>query len=250
MFQTQIGFGTFWTRARDWPANCGLQSRHHLIALGFLMRPQLAGGTLGGQRMSDKGSVERLLRLCAALLVLGCSGRTSTPHEPPSQPMPGEHAGNVVTTEELSLPLPDGYRDETAELSKDGIVLVFAANESSKAYRPTIAVLKVPIPGGSFADPATCAQTGSGLVRGGTDAPGTGGVLTSAAIIDGPVGRTCQIRLVAPAGVAVITELHRPGNTPQNPKEIWLLTCNHADGDDAAEATCRSTLAQFRFRDP
>lgn len=164
--------------------------------------------------------------------------------------MPTERTTKVVKTEELSLPLPDGYRDETAQLAKAGTVLVFVATEPSKAHRPTITITKVPIPGGSFADSATCAQTGSGFVRGGIDEPGTGGVLKSAAIIDGPVGRTCQIRLVAPEGVAVITELHRPANTPQSPKDVWLMTCNYADGDDAADAVCRSTLAGFRFRHP
>jgi hypothetical protein len=225
----------------------------------LLMRPQLTGGTLD-REMPEAGmctltlesrprSVERIVRSCAALLVLGCSS-TSAPPQPPRQPIPRKHTTEIVNTGELSLPLPEGYRDETANFSKDGIVLIFAANESGKAYRPTITILKVPIPGGSFADPATCAQTGSGLVRGGTGAPGTGGVLKSAAIIDGPVGKTCQIRLVAPEGVAVITELHRSANTPQSPKDVWLMTCNHADGDDAAEATCRSTLAHFRFLQP
>ena len=51
----------------------------------------------------------------------------------------------------------------------------------------------------------------------------------SAAIIDGPVGKTCQIHLRPPQGIALITELHMTGNTPLTPKDIWLMTCNYAD---------------------
>lgn len=147
------------------------------------------------------------------------------------------------------VPVPEGYRDATAEVPKGNIVLVLAGREPARGYLPTITIQKVPIPGGSFDDPATCAQTGSGIVKGGTESPGTGGVLKGALIIDGPLGKTCQVHLVAEVGVAIITELHRPGNTPLTPQDIWLMTCNHADGDSAAEAVCRRTLAGIRFRD-
>ncbi len=117
-----------------------------------------------------------------------------------------------------------------------------------RVTRPTIVVQKVPIPGGTFADPALCAQTGHGLVHGGTVAAGTGATLLSAAIVDGPFGKTCQIHLRAPEGIALIAELFEPENTPATPKDVWLMTCNHADGDAAAEAACRAALAGFRFR--
>jgi hypothetical protein len=135
----------------------------------------------------------------------------------------------------------------SAELATNGLVLVFLAKERRAGYQASIAIRKIAIPGGSFADPLTCLETGRGLVLGGSEAPPTGGTLKSAEIIDGPLGKTCQIHLAAEEGVALITELHRPGNSPQTPQAIWLMTCNHADGDAAAEATCRSTLASFRF---
>ena len=84
-------------------------------------------------------------------------------------------------------------------------------------------------------------QTGKGIA-------GTDWTLLGALIIDGPLGKTCQIHLRAPEGIAIITELHKAGNTPVTPQDIWLMTCNHADGDKQAEAICRSTLAGFRFR--
>jgi hypothetical protein len=68
------------------------------------------------------------------------------------------------------------------------------------------------------------------------------GTLKRASIIDGPVGKTCQIHLVAQKGVALITELNRPDGS-----ETWLMTCNHADGDTVSEKICRATLAGFRF---
>jgi hypothetical protein len=85
-------------------------------------------------------------------------------------------------------------------------------------------------------------------VQGGTDEPGTGGILNSAEIIDGPAGKTCQIQLTAPQGVALITELHRPGNGRSSPKDIWLMTCNYVFGDALAESACRFALSGFRFR--
>ena len=148
------------------------------------------------------------------------------------------------------MPLPAGYDDATTEHQERAPQLeaVLRAAAARDGQRPTIVVQKVPIPGGTFADPALCAQTGHGLVHGGTVAAGTGGTLLSAAIVDGPLGKTCQIHLRAPEGIALITELFEPGNTPATPKDVWLMTCNHADGDAGAEAACRATLAGFRFR--
>jgi len=173
---------------------------------------------------------------------------SSTPVQPSlSGPVIQPHA---IETEDFALPLPDGYADVSSALQMEAphLAVVLRASTSTNGYTPTIVVRKVPLPGGSFDDPSTCARTGRGLVTGGTEAPGTGGTLLSAAIIDGPVGKTCQIHLRAPQGIALITELHMPGNTPLTPKDIWLMTCNYADGDESAEATCRSTLAGFRFR--
>jgi hypothetical protein len=155
-----------------------------------------------------------------------------------------------IESDDFALPLPRGYVDRSAVFRKKAprLLVVLEASESSHGYQPTIVVQKAPLPGGSFADPSTCLQTGKGLVTGGTEAPGTGGTLSSATIVDGPLGKTCQIELHAPEGVALITELHEPGNTPLTPKALWLLTCNYGEGDAAAEAACRSALAGFRLR--
>lgn len=170
--------------------------------------------------------------------------------------MPREDAASVdprvevasVETNDFTLSIPAGYRDATRELASADFDIVLARGSESGGYEATIVVRKVPIPGGSFDDPTECRNTGNGLVQGGALEPGTGGELKSARIVDGPVGKTCQIHLVAPQGVAILTELHLPGNTRSSPKEIWLMTCNHAEGDAAAESECRVALSGFRFR--
>lgn len=173
----------------------------------------------------------------------GSVAPSASPSGPAGQPQ-------TIQRKDFALPMPAGYADVSAALQEKAphLLVVLQADEIRGGYRPTIVVRKAPIAGGSFADPSTCSQTGNGLVTGGTEAPGTGGTLVSAEIIDGPLGRTCQIQVRAPEGVALITELHRPGNTPLTPQDLWLMICNHADGDKSAEARCRSTLAGFRLR--
>ena len=208
---------------------------------------------------------------CVFLTVLGCAGplttrkpRLATPPErsQPAAPRSASSAptasptalGSIVTvgwaeTSDFRLPIPAGYRNATAEFPDAAFSVVIAKNEAAERYRSTIVLRRVPIPGGSFDEPSACEQTGRGLVLGGTDEPGTGGMLKSAQIIDGPVGKTCQIHLIAPQGVALLTELHRPGNSRSSPKDIWLMTCNYVDGDALAESMCRFALSGFRFRD-
>jgi hypothetical protein len=191
-----------------------------------------------------------LIAVFAPLVIASCKGQA--PAEKAAAPTPASTApappqGPVVATEDFTIPLPEGYRDIGSERrgEQPSLAIVFEANQSRQGYTPTIVVRRIPIPGGSYADPATCAETGNGLATRGTDPEW---ILRSAVVVDGPVGKACQIRLLAPEGVALITELHRPGNTPSTPQRIWLMTCNHGDGDEQAEATCRSTLAGFRFR--
>lgn len=159
------------------------------------------------------------------------------------------HSGSeaVANTDEFSVPIPVGYDDVTAEWGIDGVDLVLAGSPHQD-YRPTITLRKVPVPGGSFADPVECARTGRGLMQGGPEDTPFEGTLRSAEIVDGPLGETCQVHLVATQGVALITELHDTANTPTNPKPVWLMVCNHADGDDVAETVCRCVLSGIGFR--
>src|SRR5689334_5152296 len=139
-------------------------------------------------RLVLRGCSKSVLGMTAALLLLGCKSRMPEGARPTEQRTPAERRPlaeqptRLAEREDVSLPVPDGYYDASAEVSgaSTDIVLVLAAKESSKGYRPTITIMKAPIPGGTFADPALCAETGRGFVNGGTKAPGTGGVLKSA----------------------------------------------------------------------
>jgi hypothetical protein len=210
-------------------------------------------------------AIRYLSQITVASLLLGTSGCANLNAAPPNGKSATASSGpalvsppsskpsaqtQMIETQDFALPLPADYADMSSAFKKKAphLVVGLEANKLSDGYQPTIVILKAPIPGGSFADPSTCSQTGKGLVTGGTEDPGTGGTLLSASIIDGPLGKTCQIQLRAPEGIALITELHETGNTPLTPHDIWLMTCNYADGDKIAEATCRSTLAGFRLR--
>jgi hypothetical protein len=152
----------------------------------------------------------------------------------------------VIETDEFRIPLPEGYRDGTAAAQKYGpdIRAVFTGN-TRMGWDPSILVQKEQTLGGSFADPALCVQTGNHRLKIGG---GVGVQLESAKIMDGPVGKTCQVHLVASELDALITELNKSGNTPATPREAWIMGCTYAHGDTISEATCRSTLAGFRFK--
>jgi hypothetical protein len=199
----------------------------------------------GSPRRRSEGLAVLFLATLALLAVLGCSEHLAAPKLPPAaaperarlsaprSSLPAQSGSPATSsssaaetwaeTNEFRLPIPAGYRNATAEFPGGGFSVVLAKNETPERYLSTIVIRRVPIPGGSFDDPSECEQTGHGLIHGGTDAPGTGGVLNSAQIIDGPVGKTCQIQLTAPQGVALLTELHQPGNSRFSPKDIWQL---------------------------
>jgi hypothetical protein len=141
---------------------------------------------------------------------------------------------SLVTTPRFTVPLPDGYADVSRQFHKPNFVAL-EAKQPRLGYRPTIVFQQVPIAGGSMGDAATCTSTGKSM------ATGLKGQLKRAAIIPGPLGRTCQMHIVAPEGVALITELNF-----LLPPETWLMTCNHADGDTTAERVCKEALAGFK----
>jgi hypothetical protein len=140
----------------------------------------------------------------AFLAALGCSERLAAPKQQlaaapersrPSAPRsslsdqngsPATSGSSVAEawaeTNEFTLPIPAGYRNATAEFPGGGFSVVLAKNETAERYQSTIVIRRVPIPGGSFDDPSECEQTGRGLIHGGTDAPGTGGMLNSVQI--------------------------------------------------------------------
>jgi hypothetical protein len=144
-------------------------------------------------------------------------------------------APKLFVGESFTFPIPEEYARASMEgAAPDRHMVVFSASEAVRGYQPTITFQRAPIYGGTAGDAMVCTQTGASI------ADGVGGKVTSAALIDGPSGKVCQMRIVAPEGVALITEL-------SGSAETWLMTCNHADGDDGSERVCRMVLAGFRF---
>lgn len=212
----------------------------------------------------------RLMTRSAGLVFVlsfaACTGRRPGERRTDDGPRTPEAGAARSSATEFTVPVPDGYEDRSAELGFEawgGVAL--EATELRLGFRPSIAVQKATLPGGSFGDPATCAETGEGLFRDSLRDPPVAGSLQGTQIIEGPTGPACQIRLVgdiegntaaerragrvdgASQAVAVITELARPGNAMATPQELWVMTCNHAPGDDRAEAACASALAGFRL---
>lgn len=148
-------------------------------------------------------------------------------------------SGRLQYAERFSFVIPDGYRDISKQFTKTDFVAL-EAQRPNLGDRPTITLQRAPIAGGSMAESATCTLTASSI------ASDVSGKLQSASIICGPLGKICQIHIVAPAGVALITELNvmQEGGLP---KETWLMTCNHADGDNVAQRLCQETLAGLKF---
>jgi hypothetical protein len=133
--------------------------------------------------------------------------------------------------------LPDGYRDITGEIRAGGFPrkqVTIEALEETKGYLPTIVFQLAPIWGGTMGDLELCKSSANSIA-------GPEGKVRSASMIAGPSGKVCQMYIAAPQGVALITEVI-------SYSETWLMTCNHADGDTAAERVCRSTLAAFKFK--
>jgi hypothetical protein len=152
---------------------------------------------------------------------------------------------STIEREAFTMPLPAGYIDDSAAFRKDkpDLSVVLTSAKESGGSIATIVVRKAKVPGGSFADQTACDETAKGLVAGEPS-----WTLLSTRIADGAVGKSCQVKLKAPQGLALITELHKPDNTREAPKDVWLMTCNYGEGDDGAEKACLTALAGFRLR--
>jgi hypothetical protein len=140
------------------------------------------------------------------------------------------------------VPIPDGYEDTTSQLREDQQArhtVAMAARAPARGYLPTVVFQRTPAMARDQ-DAASCREAGEGVARGGPDRdpPWT---LRRATLVTSPVGVACQMDILAPQGVALITELDLP-------EETWLMTCNYADGDAAAEAVCKTTLGALRTK--
>jgi hypothetical protein len=150
-------------------------------------------------------------------------------------------SARVVDAGSFAIQLPQGYADITQEIASAGFPrkqITLQAKAVVKGYQPTIVFQLAPIWGGTLGDLALCRKMAASFA-------GPTGRIKSVRLIDGPApsGRVCQLHIVLPTGVALMTEL-------VSSTETWLMTCNHADGDADGERVCRETFAAFKFKNP
>ncbi len=155
----------------------------------------------------------------------------------PAAAAPGVVAPGVVVGDEFTFPMPEGWEDISAAVHHAGgpaTTVAVAPRQRGKPKPASLFVQRAPVQTRTT-DAAACMDIGH------TMASTLKAKLEHARMIAGPIGQACQIRLVAPVGVAIITELDAPQAT-------WLMTCNHSHGDAVAEAICASTLAGFKLK--
>lgn len=135
-----------------------------------------------------------------------------------------------IVHSEFTFPLPAHYHELTLGDSRQRVVIEAI---EARGAKPTITFQEAPI-AAHIVDSASCSATAASIGAG-------QGTLKRAALIAGPMGKACQMEIVAAQGVALITELDLRTAT-------WLMTCNFADGDAQAEKICRATLAAFEAK--
>jgi hypothetical protein len=176
-----------------------------------------------------------------AAVFLGCGAsdggakRAASTSPAPASPSSMKADLKRFVGESFSFPIPEGYAPLSTEwAAPERHLVVFSAGVAVRGFEPTITFQRAGVYGGTAGDAGLCTWTAK------STAGGVGGKVTSAALIDGPAGKVCQMRIVAPEVVALITELI-------SATETWIMTCNHADGDDGSEQVCRMVLAGFQF---
>jgi len=197
------------------------QVREHFFVALFVA-PWNSGSDLSRGPMQP--NVLRMVwALASAWLVLAASSAAAAPP--------------IVENESFTIPLPEGYRDITDQIRKAGFPrrqVSLQAIAPGKDDQPTIVFQLAPIWGGTMGNLGMCEISAKSFAT-------AQGKVKSAEIISLPSGKVCQMHLLRPEGIALMTEL-------TSTTETWLMTCNHADGDATAEKACRATLAGFKFK--
>lgn len=147
-------------------------------------------------------------------------------------------APKVVVSKRFTFVLPEGYADVSDRRDEPGFIML-EAQRPSRGHRPAMVIQKNPSAGGSREDSAACSKMGDLIAH------ALAGKLKSAPVVPGPLGKTCQMHIITPQDVVLITELNvmHAGIL----EETWLMTCNHAVGDNAAEKVCKETLARLKL---
>lgn len=145
-----------------------------------------------------------------------------------------------VRTDEIEMAIPTGYEDATAKLAIPNASFTLLFREWVMGFQPSIVLPRIVPLGGSFADPGKCRASGMSLT-----ADPTWRLLT-AKVIDGPLGKACQIHLRAPEGRHELAE-----GLPRSPRERAPAAVTPALARTATSLPFQATRPrEARGRDP
>jgi hypothetical protein len=151
----------------------------------------------------------------------------------------------IVKNASLSVTLPDGYHDVSAEAVKlangnPGVkdAIAFMKGAAGAADAASINFIRTEHhPEYHYGDAKECTAFASDMrVQQHANS-------VSSAIVDGPTSKTCEVSLTYDNGkmLAVSTIL-------QGPKDTWIMTCVMTPSNAAAVKQCRTTRATVKFR--
>ncbi len=145
----------------------------------------------------------------------------------------------VVGNASLSLPIPKGYTDVSAEAVKKMPAL---ANKGAIALVKggVVSINLVPaehMPDADFTDTKECAVLAKDMEA------RLHGESPSSTIVAGPTGKTCQIALsYRKPPILVLSTIVR------GPKDSWMLTCTMGPMDAEARQGCQAILRSIKFK--
>jgi hypothetical protein len=177
------------------------------------------------------------MRACVVVLVFVACGSRKADTLQGSSP-----AGiQVIETDELTVPVPAGYRDATASYREHfPDMRVAFTGKDSRGEVVVIVLERAPIPRWGV-EAKGCADRGANAVAGpGTSPmpPGITATLRGSTVVQWGGDPACEIDFTtSTGGPKLITERLDPTN-PDG--DGWMLLCQHND-DAAAIAECRAT---------
>ena len=148
----------------------------------------------------------------------------------------------VVANSSLSLPIPAGYKDASAEVVaarpelKDQEIIQLAGMRDGAVVASINLVPSKPVPG-RLDDARECAAFADEL-REKNDAKSRAWT-----IVDAPIGKSCQITIVRKDGHTTVHTLLRGLKNAD-----WTMTCLFTTGDRASDDVCRRTVKTIKFR--
>ena len=172
------------------------------------------------------------MKLAALALLAACGPKTPRP------------AAKVIETAEVTVPIPDGYKDLTASMRA---VLPHIQVALDGPRNAVIVFQKMDVRGGKI-DAAGCTERGARIVESGRRPDESPPRLDSAITFAWTGGTGCEYRYATPGGVTtLLVELH-PAGAGDDPRAVWTMTCQYDAGDADAIATCRRLGADVRLR--